>query len=179
MCYSPSPPMTGMLVFSDRDTTVASWVGNRTSMSRKPLWGATTSTGASFRSALRPLTFTHRKPREKKTARLRNQTIGWRSQRRQPVTGRERSSSDRPASRNRAIGHTMRKNRAARVIRKGKRMLPRMMPWGLKRKKSHHHLILQVWTCTIIKIITFICCIHILWLPITFSIKESANYFLD
>lgn len=29
--------MTGRLVFSDRDTTVASWVGHRTSMSRKLL----------------------------------------------------------------------------------------------------------------------------------------------
>lgn len=32
-----SPPMTGRLQFSDRDTTVGSWVGHRTSMSRKLL----------------------------------------------------------------------------------------------------------------------------------------------
>lgn len=128
--HSPSPPMTGRLVFSDRDTTVASWVGHRTSMSRKLLWGATTSTGASFRSALRPLTSTHRKPRQRKTARLSNKTIGWKSQRRQPLTGRERSSSDRPASRSRARGHMMRKMRAPRAMRRGKRRMPRMMPWG-------------------------------------------------
>lgn len=126
---SPLPPITGSLVFSDRDTTVASWVGHRTNMSRKLLWGATTSTGASFRSARRPFTLTHRKPTEKKTARLSSQTMGWRSQRRQPVTGRERSSSDRPANRSRARGQTMRKKRDAKVMRRGKRMLPKMMPW--------------------------------------------------
>lgn len=120
--------MTGRLVFSDRDTTVASWVGHRTSMSRKLLWGATTRTGASFRSALRPLTLTHRKPMEKNTALLRSQMMGWKSQRRQPVTGRARSSLDRPASLSRAIGHMMRKKKAASVMRRGTRTLPRITP---------------------------------------------------
>lgn len=126
--------MTGRLVFSDRDTTVASWVGFRTSMSRKPLWGATTSTGASFWLARRPLTSIHTKPSEKKTARLRNQMIGWKTQSRQPLTGRERSSSDKPAKRSRARGHMMRKKMAARVTRMGKRMLPWMIPCRGRKK---------------------------------------------
>lgn len=124
-----SPPIIGKLVFSDRDTTVASWVGHRTTMSKNPLWGATASTGASFRSARRPLTLTQRKPRVKNMARLSSKMIEWSSQHRQPVAGRERSSLDRPADRSRAKGHIMRKRRAARVTRTGKRKLPRMMPW--------------------------------------------------
>lgn len=122
------PPMTGSFVFSYRDTTVASWVGHRTSMSRKPLWGATTRTGASFKSALRPFTLTHGKPKETNTALLRSKMMGWNSQRRQPVTGRARSSSERPASLSRAMGHMMRKNKAASVTRTGTRTLPRMSP---------------------------------------------------
>lgn len=125
-----SPPMTGRLVFSDRDTTVANWAGHRTSMSIKPLWGATTSTGASFRSARWPLTFTQKNPREVKTDRLSSQMMGCKSQRRQPVTGRERCSGDRPANRSRARGHATRKKREARAVRSGKRTLPRMMPCG-------------------------------------------------
>ena len=135
--------MTGRLVFSERDTTVARWVIHRTSMSRKLLWGATTRTGASFRPALRPLTLTHRKPREKNTARLRNRTIGWKNQRLQPVTGRERSSAERPANRSRARGHMMRKTKAARVTRRGKRTLPRMIPYGIRGGEK---TVLHIWT---------------------------------
>lgn len=77
--------MTGRLVFSDLDTTVARLVKQSTTMSRKPLWGATASTGASAPPARRPLTRIHRKPTQKKTARLRNCTMPLKSQNRQPL----------------------------------------------------------------------------------------------
>lgn len=123
-----SPPMTGRLAFSDRDTTVGSCVGHSMSMSRKLLCGATTSTGASFRLALRPLTFTHRKPREKKTARLSKQMNGWKNQLLHPLMGRARSSLDRPAVRSGAMSHMRRKNKMAKRMRGGTSTMPKMRP---------------------------------------------------
>lgn len=121
-----SPPITGRLEFSERDTTVGSPTRLRTSMSRKPLWGATANTGASFCVACRPLTFIQRKPMEKNTDRLKKHMIGWKNQCLQPWTGFALSSCDRPASRSRATAHISRKERMARVMRTGKNTQPSM-----------------------------------------------------